>query len=138
MWSRQSWSSSSSTLILSLALAGMMGSGCANKSKSDGAKLPPPSAQDAAAVRERFMRTNPQARVGIVAAVSPELHMVAVGDVPLQDFAIGDVITFIDPAEKPFNTGTVVNASSQYLHVRYEKDRRAPRVGELAVHIRER
>jgi hypothetical protein len=114
------------------------GGGCANKSKSQGAKLPPPSAQDAAAVRERFLRANPQARVGIVAAVAPKTHLAAVGDVPLQDFAIGDVVTFIDAEEHPFNTGTVVNASSQYLHVQYETDRRAPRVGELAVHIRER
>jgi hypothetical protein len=124
-------------LVLSVALVALAG-GCASKSKPDGEKLPPPSAQDAAAVRERFMRATPQARVGVVAAVSPETHLAAVGDLPLQDFAIGDVLTFIDAAEKPFNNGTVVNASSQYLHVRYETDRRAPRVGELAVHIRER
>jgi hypothetical protein len=100
--------------------------------------LPPPSPQDAAAARGRIMQSDPNARVGIVAAVAPETHLAAVGDLPLQDFAIGDVLTFIDAAEKPFNNGTVVNASSQYLHVRYEADRRAPRVGELAVHFRER
>jgi hypothetical protein len=140
MWLRRSWSSAPvlSVALVSVALMALTSGGCADKSKSPGVKLPPPSAQDAAAVRERFLRANPQARVGIVAAVAPRTNLAAVGDVPLQDFAIGDVVTFIDAEEHPFNTGTVVNASSQYLHVRYETDRRAPRVGELAVHIRER
>ena len=59
----------------------------------------------------------------------------AVGDIPLQDFGIGDVLVFIDAREQPFNSGKVVNATANALHIQYEANQRAPRVGELAVRL---
>ena len=121
--------------IMSLMLLVGLATGCQNKAKQ-AAGLPPPSPQDAAAVRQRYMQLNANNRVGVVTAVRPESHLAAVGDVPLQDFSIGDVLTFIDAHEQPFNTGEVVNASSTSLHVKYDAKRRAPREGELAVRLR--
>ncbi|HEV2292553.1 MAG TPA: hypothetical protein VGR35_01780 [Tepidisphaeraceae bacterium] len=90
---------------------------------------------NAAAVRERFMGINPNNRVGVVTAVLEDSNLAAVGDIPLQDFGVGDVLVFIDDREQPFNSGTVVNATSNALHVRYQGNERAPRVGELAVRL---
>jgi hypothetical protein len=95
-----------------------------------------PSEQDVASIRARYQRMNPDNRVGVVTAVLPQSKLAAIGDLPLQDFAIGDVLTFIDAREQPFNTGVVVNATASALHVKYDASRRAPREGDLAVRLR--
>ena len=107
--------------------------GCQNKSKK--ADAPAGSDTDVATIRERYMRANPSNRVGVVTAVRERSNLAAVGDLPLQDFGIGDVLVFVDARERPFNSGTVVNATATALHVQYQPDRRAPRVGELAVRL---
>ena len=108
--------------------------GCGNKPGRD-AEAPAVSV-DVDAVRERYHRLNSQNRVGVVTAVRRGANLAAVGDIPLQDFGIGDVLVFIDGRERPFNSGEVVNATSDALHVRFDGERRAPRVGEMAVRLR--
>jgi hypothetical protein len=129
MWSRRS------VVPLLLAVLSLVAAGCPNKKQPAGADTSPVS-MDVASVRARYMRLNPQNRVGVVTAVRPEAHLAAVGDLPLQDFGIGDVLVFVDEHEQPFNSGEIVNATSTALHVRYDENRRAPRVGELAVRLR--
>ncbi len=122
-----------SSLILPL-LAGLFLTGCQNKQQ--GAADTSPVSMDVAGVRERYTRLDPQNRVGVVTAVHTEADLAAVGDIPLQDFGIGDILVFVDEQEQPFNSGEVVNATSDALHLRYDENRRAPRVGELAVRLR--
>ena len=128
------WSCRSVGLLL--LLAGLL-TGCQNKAKQSADRtMARPSAQDVASIRARYQQINAENRVGVVNAVLPESHLAAVGDIPLQDFGIGDVLTFIDAREQPFNSGVVVNATASSLHVKYDASRRAPREGDLAVRLR--
>ncbi|MGB7159732.1 MAG: hypothetical protein WBD40_16815 [Tepidisphaeraceae bacterium] len=117
-----------------LLVAGLL-IGCQPKA----AKEPPPSGEASpqltASIRERYQRANPKNLVGVVIAVKGDANLAAVGDVPVQEFGIGDVLTFIDTAEQPIATGSVVNATPDALHIRYEVKTRAPRVGDLAVRL---
>ncbi len=131
MWSGRT------ALPLSLLLLASLAAGCQNKpAPTDKAARAGGSEQDVASIRERYMRISPNNRVGVVVAVRAESNLAAVGDIPLQDFGIGDVLTFIDTREEPFNTGVVLNATADALHVRYEANQRAPREGDLAVRLR--
>ena len=121
-------------VVFAASLFAVALTGCQNK-KKQADEVPPVSEMNAEAIRERYMRQNPNNRVGVVQAVREESHLVAVGDIPLQDFGIGDSLVFIDAREQPFNSGKVVNATATSLHVQYEANRRAPRVGELAVRL---
>ena len=121
-------------VALSLLLSFLSG-GCQNKTEPNGEGIPPVGEVDVAAVRELYTRINASNRVGVVVAVHESSNHAAVGDIPLQDFGIGDVLVFLDGREQPFNSGTIVNATSSALHVRYDPQRRAPRVGELAVRL---
>src|SRR5258705_6325686 len=48
-------------------------------------------------LRAAYQQSDPGARVGLVIISRPDLgNLVAVGDVPLQDFREGDPITFLD------------------------------------------
>lgn len=127
MWSRQS--------LVFLLFTTLWLAGCQNKPDPAEPDTSPVS-MDAASVRERYTRINPQNRVGVVTAVRADANLAAVGDIPLQDFGVGDILVLVDEREQPFNSGVVVNATSDALHVRFDENRRAPRVGELAVRLR--
>jgi len=130
------WLRRSVVPLLLLLLAGLA-AGCQDKAaRANGAAGAGGAQQDVASIRERYMRINPNNRVGVVVAVRAASKLAAVGDVPLQDFGIGDVLTFVNTDEEPFNTGIVVNATADALHVRYDSDRRSPREGDLAVRLR--
>jgi len=121
--------------VVALLLALLSSAGCRNKAEQPADADSSPVTMNAAAVRERYLRVNPQNRVGIVVAVRAKSHLAAVGEIPLQDFGIGDILVFIDGRERPFNSGEIVNATADALHVRYDENRRAPRAGELAVRV---
>lgn len=118
--------------VLVLVLAGVVGGCQAKLSKQETAAM---SAASAAEIRERYQRLNPKNRVGVVTAVKADANLVAVGEVAVADFGVGDVMTFITPSEEPFNTGVIVNATADALHLRYESGKRAPREGDLAVRL---
>ena len=130
------WSPQRVVVVLLLVLAGAYVGGCNSKADQARDGDTSPVSMDADAVRQRYMRLNPENRVGVVNDVRASAHLAAVGEIPLQDFGIGDVLVFIDALEQPFNSGEVVNATADALHVRFDANRRAPRVGELAVRLR--
>ena len=133
MWSRRT------VVPLFLAALSMMlplsSGGCQNKPDGNALERTSTGELDVASIRERYQRINPNNRLGVVVAVHESSNHAAVGDIPLQDFGIGDVLVFLDARERPFNSGEIVNATSSALHVRYDPQRRAPRVGELAVRL---
>ena len=120
--------------VLSMALP-LASGGCQNKPDGNALERTSTGELDVASIRERYQRINPNNRLGVVVAVLESSNHAAVGDIPLQDFGIGDVLVFLDARERPFNSGEIVNATSTALHVRYDPQRRAPRVGELAVRL---
>jgi hypothetical protein len=90
-------------------------------------------------IREAFKRIDPQSQVGPVIAIVPEDRLVAIGDVTVRDFIVGETIIFIDADSNPLVSGTVNNVLGDTVHVRYDPptaDRRAPRVGDLAVKVK--
>ena len=98
----------------------------------------PEARQTADEIRERYQRINPANRLGVVLAVLQKENLAAVGDIAVKDFALGDVLMFIDDSENPIVDGTVVNVTDNALHLRYSKPklgRREPKPGDLAVRV---
>jgi hypothetical protein len=87
-------------------------------------------------LRDEYRQYDHQARVGIVTAVLPNSNLASVGSVPVKDFDIGDIITFIDSNRKVLTLGTVEAIGRNTLTVRYKtpgKNGRAPVEGDAAV-----
>jgi hypothetical protein len=114
--------------------------GCAHKQPPVPA---PPASQPVPtytldSARDQLKRANPNTEVGSVVAVLSEANLAAVADVPTANFRVGDPITFLDDMLGDLTLGTVVAIENGRLHVRYDAPpagRRAPEVGDFAVHI---
>ncbi len=97
---------------------------------------PPATEAQIAAIRSQFRRADPEARVGVVAAVLPSAHLASVGGVRVTDFTVGDIITFIDSNQKVLAMGHVETINPNTLTVRYDppgENGRDPVPGDLAV-----
>ncbi|MGE5611587.1 MAG: hypothetical protein ACM359_20220 [Bacillota bacterium] len=118
-------------------LLGLAAMGCQNKAKSQGSIYPAPVAV-APETRDRIRHVATDAITGKVIAVMPESRLVAVGDVPVQQFHKGDILMFLGGDSTSVGAGTVVNVLPDALHVRYEEPPvggRPPAVGDLAIHF---
>jgi hypothetical protein len=88
------------------------------------------------AIRDSYTKANTNARVGLVTAVLPDQRLAAVSNVPLNDFKVGDVITFVDANGKILDNGMVKAIGKNSLHVLYDAPgpgQFAPRVGDLGI-----
>lgn len=109
--------------------------GCQRKAPTP-APTPVPVGSEAKA---RITRLAPDAIVGTVVAVLAEDRLVAVGEAPVKEFHVGDVVTFMGGEDQPLGSGVVVNIVRDTLHVRYEappEGGRTPAVGDLAVRFK--
>ncbi|HZZ42699.1 MAG TPA: hypothetical protein VFE58_07155 [Tepidisphaeraceae bacterium] len=96
----------------------------------------PATAEMTTGIREAYQQKDPSAVVGRVIAVLSEQSLAAVGDVPVDKFKDGDVVTFIDSNQAIIAVGTVVNITADAVHVKYTAQgemARAPREGDLMV-----
>jgi hypothetical protein len=87
-------------------------------------------------IRDEFLKVNPNARVGLVTAVLPSSNLAAVGDVAVDDFKVGDFITFEDSQLNVLTSGVVESTDKDVLTVHYNNPDaagRIPSVGDLAV-----
>lgn len=119
--------------------AGLL-SGCMEKPKPI---LPPPEPaaagpQELARIRQDLRRDDPNAEVGQVEAVMTGNHLVAIKDVPVQDFPAGQAINIVNPDLKVIAHAVVDNVSGNYVVARYEVVARDPRDGDLAIRLSER
>jgi hypothetical protein len=90
--------------------------------------------------RARYQKLYPDAHIGRVIATLPGDRLAAVGDVPVQQFRPGDVVTFVG-AEGTLVSGEVVAVMQDTLHVRYLEPaagQRPPVVGDLAIRFKTR
>jgi hypothetical protein len=88
--------------------------------------------------RDVLKRGNSNAEVGSVVAVLPEANFASVADVPVENYHIGDAITFVDNSLNDLTLGVVENILNGRLQVRYDAPpagHRIPEVGDFAVHI---
>jgi hypothetical protein len=120
------------TLAAAAALAG-----CQNKQQQAGPPVAPPaSAETVRQIRQAFQERDPSTLVGPVIATLPDADLAAVGDVPVDQFKNGDLVTFIDSNQAIIAVGNVVNTTADAVHVKYHPQgdaARPPREGDLAV-----
>jgi hypothetical protein len=97
---------------------------------------PPVSPEQLTQMRDQFRREDREARVGLVTAVLPNANLAAVGSVPVNDFTVGDIITFIDSNGKTLTLGNVEAINRNSITVRYSNPGphgRVPVRGDAAV-----
>lgn len=101
--------------------------GCQSKAKSN----PDQQSEAKQSVEKRL----PAAKVGVVSATLPDKGLVAVEQVDLTKFYVGDTLVFTDVNLKIIAAGTVVAKTDKALHVKYDvkEDGRAPRIGDIAI-----
>src|SRR5271154_2988734 len=80
---------------------------------------PPVSPEQLAQMRDEYRRTDADARVGLVTAVLASDTLASVGEVPVKDFTVGDIISFVDSNGKVVTMGTVEAINRHSLTVRY-------------------
>jgi hypothetical protein len=118
------------------ALAALFLLGCTLPACSpDSEDNAPVSQEQFITIRNDYQRHNPDARVGMVTAVLRSAHLASVGSVAVQDFALGDVVSFIDADGNVIATGQVEAINNNLLDVRYKTsaDGDDPVKGDLAV-----
>jgi hypothetical protein len=137
--SRRSWF----LWLVPAALAVGAVAGCRPEQPAQKATLGAPSAQPVSEqrlseIREKYRQQNPGVVVGPVADVMPDVQLVAITAVPLDQFRVGDAVTFINPDEQLVDTGAVFDIKPHILVVKYDRPGargRAPQVGDVMVHL---
>jgi len=112
--------------------------GCASQ---PAAAPPTPAASAAPAldysqIKAAYLKANPDARVGRVAAVMRDKSIAAIDDVAITDFAPGDDFVIVDNNLNVVADATVTDAGTDLLFVRYSSPTsggRDPVVGDLAI-----
>jgi len=121
-------------MMITVLLAGLSTfTGCMSSPES---VAPPITAEQLTQLRDTYRRTDREARVGVVTAVLTASNLAAVGSVPVKDFSVGDVITFLDSNGKVLTMGLVEAINKNSLTVHYDNPARHGRVpveGDVAV-----
>lgn len=113
--------------------------GCKTKTDEPQAPAPAPVPVVEDDVKARLQRLEPNALIGRVTAILAEDRLAAVGEVPPQDFSVGDVVVFYGASEQVVGHGKVVKADATLLHVKFEEPaagQRAPAVGDLVIRFK--
>jgi hypothetical protein len=121
------------TIIPLLVLVALGFNGCATAPEPI---TPPVSGEQLAQMRDEYRRTDSEARVGLVTSVLASDNLASVDGVPVKDFTIGDIISFVDSNGKVVTMGTVEAINRNSLTVRYANPGphgRVPTEGDAAV-----
>jgi hypothetical protein len=97
---------------------------------------PPFTSEQLAQMRDEYRREDPQARVGLVTSILASDNLASVDEVPVKDFTLGDIISFVDSNGKVVTMGTVEAINRDTLTVRYANPGphgRDPVAGDAAV-----
>lgn len=120
-------------IVVAFAVAG-----CAHKKPAPPPKPAPEATLQGALerLRPRYQAEHPNARLGVVIATRPQDRLVAVGDVPVKEMAIGQTVVLMNAREQVLTTGVIVRVLEDSVHAQYERpgaDGREPRVGDVMV-----
>ena len=123
------------TRILPALLAAALLVGCQTTTSTDdnGVEQSAISLENVARIRAMYQEINPDTRVGYIDADLPGEQLVSIADVPVEDFRVGDAITFINAQQEVIATGRVANIVGDRVHAKYTVGERAPGLGDLAV-----
>lgn len=88
-----------------------------------------------AQTKATFEQRLPGAKVGVVSETLPSSNLVAIQQVDLTQYYVGDTLVLMDENLKIIGAGTVVAKTNDALHVKYDVSEkgRAPKVGDIAV-----
>jgi len=118
--------------------------GCQSAPKEVAAPLPPPASEEQSTnVQAEMQERDPNSRTGLVTQVRPDDELAAVTlSAPVEGKAenkitVGDVFTFVDSRENPLASGKVISIDGDLVVISYlpAADGRAPREGDIAVHL---
>jgi hypothetical protein len=118
--------------VLVFVAAGL--TGCASNAPEP--ITPPVTSEQLRQMRDEYRRSDSEARVGLVTSVLASANLASVGEVPVKDFTVGDIISFVDSNGKVVTMGTVEAISHNSLTVRYANPGphgRVPVEGDAAV-----
>lgn len=107
--------------------------GCQGTTRSDASA--PATDERLEQLRAIYAAERPGSIVGPVVAVMHEQFLAAIGDVPGDAFADGDLVSIIDSRQQTLAVGRVVRRLDQSVHVKYQPQpkMRAPREGDIGV-----
>jgi hypothetical protein len=124
------------TTVLALAAAaGFALVGCKARTQTVGAA--PATPERLAEIRAGYAAERPGTIVGPITAVLPEQSLAAIGDIPPDRFAEGDLVSILDGKEQTIAVARVVRRLDDSVHVRYQSNpnARAPVEGDVAVRL---
>jgi hypothetical protein len=118
----------------SLCLVAVL-AGCHSRTQNVGGAPATPARLEE--LRAAYTMQRPGTVVGAVIAVLPEQSLLAVGDVPVDRFAEGDMVSIIDSKENTLAIAQVVRRLPDSVHVRYQsrENARAPLEGDIVVRL---
>jgi len=120
-------------LLCAAALLSAAVVGCHKRQAPVAQPLSPEALQ---ALRESYTRVDAKTLVGTVTAALPEKGLVAVGEIPVDQVAVGEIIVFADASREVIAAGKVIAKTADALHVSYDlrgANGREPQVGDLAI-----
>jgi len=100
---------------------------------------PPPAPLtewDFAAIKNSYLKANPQLKIGMVTAVLPNAHLLAVGRINMRDYSVNDVVSIVDSAGTTITMGKIEAIEHNRLEVRYQppqNGQRDPGPGDLSI-----
>jgi hypothetical protein len=124
--------------LLALLVGIMLLAGCGPK-KLDNPKAYQAAAANVSEIRERYQRSDPATRVGLVIGSNAEANLVSVGEIDPKEFRVGDKVVFVDSRQNALASGTVARVLADSIHVRYDpaaSGGRAPHEGDVMVRFR--
>lgn len=111
--------------------------GCMAPPAPPPAPQPMPTPDKISALRASYQQQAPGTLLGQVDAVRESDQLVAINDIPVQEFKEGDPVTFIDISSTIINHGHVVRTTPELVMVKYDSDGiRPPRKGDLMVRLK--
>lgn len=111
---------------VALLLAGLTVAGCRSRQETT---VPTDD------LKQSFTRINPNVQVGTVAAILPEQHLLAINDLPVDQFEVGETLVFMNEDQQIIAAGHVVRKTETSLHIDYSPNEKGiePKVGDIAV-----
>ena len=121
------------TVVLCLLGVVLLGGCTRQKQPESKAPLPPMGDEALAAYRKK----HPEALIGHVVAIRLADRLLAAGDLPVNEFKVGDAV-YARPADHKIATGDVISTGKSWIHIQYNETpgKPAPRLGDLVVRFK--
>jgi hypothetical protein len=129
------------TIVWVTVIASGLLAGCQTTQREQAG--PPPNDERIRMITASYRQADPNVRLAVVTATLPDAKLAAATSDSAADFKDDAVVLFIDANEHTIAHGNVVRVVEDSVHIKYEPESletggRAPREGDVAVHILEK